>query len=76
MFRVGQKRYPKLPDHPDRHVMVFGEAGITKWEKREYVHDVLDKDGKILLTYFSHDRATAVVAFLNKMAESSVKELS
>lgn len=56
--------------------MTFGEAGITKWEKREYVHDVLDKDGKILLTYFSHDRATAVVAFLNKMAESSVKELS
>lgn len=76
MFRVGQKRYPKLPEHEERHVLTYGDQGVSKWEKREYVHDVLDKDGKILLTYFSHDRATAVAAFLNKMAESAVKETS
>lgn len=42
--------------------------------KNMVIYDVLDDNGRVIVSYFLESRALGVVNYLNKMAETSVKE--
>lgn len=68
-FSVSEPRAPRDPNFPEINQY---NPDTGKYERVTKVFDVLDNDGKAIVTYVTASRAQGVVNYLNKMLEFGV----